>query len=155
MLLDWGLNSCMYWVMEHEYLAKGLTETALTTLWLVLTKNLLAVCSVLQETHTVKILFGWQWAIRPSITKWKKQFKKGIMIRNNNSRMVHLVWILCLSSCIHYVIWEWIFYSYRSFVASNTTIRTEIYTHWQTRNGIINHEVQLLVTPNVIVSCST
>ena len=45
----------MYWVMEHEYLAKGLNETALTTLWFVLTKNLLAVCSVLPETHTVKI----------------------------------------------------------------------------------------------------
>jgi len=31
----------MHWVMEHEYLAKGLTETALpvTTLWAVLTKN--------------------------------------------------------------------------------------------------------------------
>jgi len=29
----------MYWVMEHEYLAKGLTETALTTLWVVLTKH--------------------------------------------------------------------------------------------------------------------
>jgi len=28
----------MYWVMEHDYLAKCLTETALTTLWLVLTK---------------------------------------------------------------------------------------------------------------------
>ena len=26
-------------VMEHEHLAKGLTETALTTLWVVLTKN--------------------------------------------------------------------------------------------------------------------
>jgi len=29
----------MYWVMEHEYLAKGLTETAPTTLWVVVTKN--------------------------------------------------------------------------------------------------------------------
>jgi len=27
--------------MEHEYLAKGLTETALTTLWVVLTKHFL------------------------------------------------------------------------------------------------------------------
>jgi len=27
--------------MEHEYLAKDLTETALTTLWVVLTKNYL------------------------------------------------------------------------------------------------------------------
>ena len=31
---------------EHEYLAKGLTETALTTLWIVLTKNFLQ-CNVL------------------------------------------------------------------------------------------------------------
>ena len=31
----------MYWVMEHEYLAKGLTETALTTPCIVLTKNFL------------------------------------------------------------------------------------------------------------------
>ena len=30
---------------EHEYLAKGLTETALTTLWIVLTKNFFAVIS--------------------------------------------------------------------------------------------------------------
>jgi len=48
-----------------------------------------------------------------------------------------------------------------SFVASDTTIRTETYTDWQTRNGAINHDVQLLVTPNVIeqamahYNCST
>jgi len=28
-------------VMEHEYFAKGLTETVLTTLWVVITKHLL------------------------------------------------------------------------------------------------------------------
>ena len=39
----------MYWVMEHEYLAKGLTETALTTLWVVLAKNFLQ-CMVLLYT---------------------------------------------------------------------------------------------------------
>jgi len=35
----------MYRVIEHEYLAKGLTETALTTLWVILNKH------SLQWTH--------------------------------------------------------------------------------------------------------
>ncbi len=44
-------------------------------------------------------------------------------------------------------------YIYRE--AFNTTVRTETYTDWSTRDGLIEHEVTLLVTPNAIVSQST
>ena len=61
-------------VMEHEYFAKGLTETALTTLWVALTKHFCSVhackasaCTVLKisvsslryvhgNTHTCRYL---------------------------------------------------------------------------------------------------
>ena len=43
----------MYRVMEHEYLEKGLTETALTTLWVVLNKNFLQ-CTY--YTHHMNII---------------------------------------------------------------------------------------------------
>ncbi len=36
--------------------------------------------------------------------------------------------------------------------AGNTTIQTETYTDWSTRNGLIEHNVTLLVTPNAVVS---
>jgi len=40
----------MYQVMEHEYFAKGLTETVLTTLWVVLNKRF---CSVLGSIFVI------------------------------------------------------------------------------------------------------
>ena len=43
------------------------------------------------------------------------------------------------------------FSAYRNFIISNTTIRTTTYTDWQTRNGIIDHQVQQFVTPNILV----
>ncbi|XP_064398055.1 uncharacterized protein LOC135344730 isoform X3 [Halichondria panicea] len=35
-------------------------------------------------------------------------------------------------------------------VPSTNTVRTETYTDWSTRDGLVNHEVTLLVTPNVV-----
>ena len=35
---------------------------------------------------------------------------------------------------------------------STNTVRTETYTDWSTRNGLVNHTVTLLVTPNAVVS---
>ncbi len=36
--------------------------------------------------------------------------------------------------------------------AGNTTVQTETYTDWSTRNGLVEHNVSLLITPNAVVS---
>lgn len=41
-----------------------------------------------------------------------------------------------------------------SFEASSSTIATITYTDWLTRNGQISRDVNMIVTPNVIVSLS-
>ena len=35
---------------------------------------------------------------------------------------------------------------------SNSTVQTVTYNDWSTRNGVISHQVALLVTPNALVS---
>ena len=39
-----------------------------------------------------------------------------------------------------------------SFQASSSTVTTITYTDWLTRNGVITRDVDVIVTPNVIVS---
>ena len=41
---------------------------------------------------------------------------------------------------------------YRRFEASNNTLATVTYGDWLTRSGPISHEVNMVVTPRVIVS---
>jgi len=40
-------------VMEHEYVTKGLTETALITLWVVLTKHFYSACPLQGDIYQV------------------------------------------------------------------------------------------------------
>ena len=58
----------MYWVMEHEYLAKGLTETALTTLWVVLAKIF---CSVTLTITLILNHFSQQATTENQPTKYR------------------------------------------------------------------------------------
>ena len=39
------------------------------------------------------------------------------------------------------------------FVASNNTVATVTYDDWLTRDGPVSHQVEMIVTPKVIVSC--
>jgi len=78
-------------VVEHEYFAKGLTETELTTLWVLLTKHFLQCMHLLRyDSHTFLGVFSVKLHVISPVDMFFPQWSK-MSCANHGLVLSHMV----------------------------------------------------------------